>query len=82
MILPDSLTKKSYTLVATTNGFNYSLVSRGQEKWVHNRYFTPVQYVPPAGYKPLHKKNLRRGLKLFLEEKFPGFKKDESRFKR
>lgn len=63
-------------LVATTDGFSYSILLRKEKVWKVFKAKKVEPYVPFKGYTPLHMKNLRRGCKLFLENHWPGFSRD------
>lgn len=65
---------KTFDLVATTNGKSYS-VKLKTDDWQTNEGRSKARYRLPRNYIPHHLKNLKRGCKLFLDEKFPGYKK-------
>jgi hypothetical protein len=64
---------RHYELVTLKMGKNRSEIATVQ---------AAIPYQPSEGYQPLHLKNLRRGCKLFLEEKFPGFRRNLEFFKK
>lgn len=67
---------KTFELVARTDKGGYSLKLQKEKTWVHFKSKVNEDYVPFANYKPLHLKNLRKGVKLFLIEHWPSFSKN------
>lgn len=60
-------------LVATADSKGYSILLQREKVW--KRFDDPkvVEYVPFANYQPHHLKNLKRGLKLFLQDHWPKY---------
>lgn len=67
------MTQKKYELVASSNGYRYSMKLREEKIWRHTEHVKPSEYEPFKGYIPVHKKNLRLGCKLLIKDHWPGF---------
>lgn len=66
---------KSIELIARTDGTTYSIRDKYKDwLWTHKKEEVKQTYTPFKGYTPHHQKNLKRGIKLFLEERWPGYK--------
>ncbi len=65
-------------LVAKSDGNSYSIFLRKEKKWRTIVDKKKEEYTPPSAYVPHHLKNLKKGLKLFLIETWPAFKRETS----
>jgi hypothetical protein len=73
---------KTYELVARTEkDGGYSMKLQREKYWMHFEAKHTPEYVVFENYKPHHLKNLKRGLKLFLESHWPGYIKNPKYFK-
>jgi hypothetical protein len=68
-------TDKSYQLVARTEKGGYSMRLQKEKHWRHFQAIDVPEYKVFENYKPHHLKNLKRAIKLFLEARWPGYKK-------
>lgn len=64
---------KNYELVATADSKGYSMLLQKEKTWKRFDDQVIPEYTPFANYQPLHLKNLRRGLKLFLQNHWPSY---------